>query len=171
MQLYSKEGLLFIIQADHLCGEDIGEIIGSFYTAGAKNVQVISAVTKKNRPSYMIFVDAAPGKAEEIEKVIVRELRSSGWHRIETCHRHTNVSVEEKQIRIITDAGTYDVTVRGKVIDDDLKNVRPEFDDCRDIKEMLKANEDAEISVMEIRQALAEAFGSGIGEVYFDFRR
>lgn len=77
-------------------GEIIGSVIDSFYEAGAKNVQIVTAVTKKNRPSYMIFVDAREKDADAIEQVIVEECGSSGWHRIETCHRYTNVSILKK---------------------------------------------------------------------------
>lgn len=50
MRFYSKKGLLFLIQADHLTGELPGDVIDSFYQAGAKNVQASSTVTKKTVP-------------------------------------------------------------------------------------------------------------------------
>ena len=86
MDIYTKTGLLFVIQVDHLSGEIIGDLIESFYSAGAKNVQVISTITKKNRPAYMIVVDGNEASADEIERVIVEECGSSGWHRISTKH-------------------------------------------------------------------------------------
>lgn len=168
MQLYSKDGLLFLVQTDHLCGEDIGEIIDRFYEAGAKNVQVLSSITKKNRPAYIILIDAKESVAEKIENIIVKELRSSGWHRIESCHRHTNVSIIEKEIKVKISNSSYTFTVRGKVIDDDCMNIRPEYDDCKKIKDMLREGGNPGISIIEIRNALEQAFRTGTDEVSFE---
>ena len=67
MNVYSKEGLLILVQIDHLNGEILGSIIEDFYHAGAKNVQIVSTITKKNRPACMIFIDVPFQKAEEVE--------------------------------------------------------------------------------------------------------
>ena len=48
MNFYSKEAVLFLVQVDHLSGEILGDVVDSFYAAGAKNVQIISSITKKN---------------------------------------------------------------------------------------------------------------------------
>ena len=156
--LYSKEGLLFLIQVDHLNGELIGNIIESFYEAGAKNVQVVSAITKKNRPSYMIFVDGREKDAEAIERVIVEECGSSGWHRIETCHRHTNVSILRKDITIHTANAIYEYQVEGKVIDDDTANARPEYENCASLKKLLQEKEGISIPLRKLTGYVAEVF-------------
>lgn len=158
MILYSKEGLLFLIQVDHLNGELTGSIIESFYEAGAKNVQVVSAITKKNRPSYMIFVDAKEKDAEAVERVIVEECGSSGWHRIETCHRHTNVSILRKDITIHTAKGSYEFQIEGKVINDDTANARPEYENCASLKKLLQEKEGVSIPLRKLTGYLAEAF-------------
>lgn len=36
MDIYSKEGLLILVQIDHLSGELLGNVIEDFYDAGAK---------------------------------------------------------------------------------------------------------------------------------------
>ena len=156
--LYSKEGLLFLIQVDHLNGELIGNIIESFYEAGAKNVQVVSAITKKNRPSYMIFVDGREKDAEAIERVIVEECGSSGWHRIGTCHRHTNVSILKKDITIHTANAIYEYQVEGKVIDDDTANARPEYENCASLKKFLQEKEGISIPLRKLTGYVAEVF-------------
>lgn len=167
MQLYSKNGLLIVVQVDHLSGEDLGDVIDRFYEAGAKNVQVVSSITKKNRPAYMIFIDLPLAAEEKVENIIVNELHSSGWHRIETCHRHTNVSVVEKQIRVTVGKESFMAFVHGKVINDDYVNVRPEYEDCRMIKDTLMSVTDRNISVTEIRQSLTELFRNGSNTLKF----
>lgn len=158
MQLYSKEGLLFLVQIDHLNGEILGDVIESFYQAGAKNVQIVSTVTKKNRPGYMVFIDAPVQSAIEIEELIVKDCGASGWHRISSCHRHTNVSVISKEIKIRTAKGSYDFTARGKVIDDDCLNARPEYDCCSELKRLLKEKEGKYVPVKTIQGYLTEIF-------------
>ena len=69
MDIHSKDGLVFMVQADHLSGECVGQAIGHLYTAGAANVQVVPAITKKNRPSYLFFIDCRPDSADRVEAV------------------------------------------------------------------------------------------------------
>ena len=149
---------MFLIQVDHLNGEILGEVIERFYDAGAKNVQVLSSITKKNRPAYMIFVDGKQETADAIEQVIVNECGSSGWHRISTCHRHTNVSIVKKSIAIQTDKAIYDFEIQGKVIDDDLANARPEHDNCVSLREFLKEKEGMIVPLRKIVNYVTEAF-------------
>ena len=171
MQLYSKEGLLFLVQVDHLTGETIGNAIESFYEAGAKNVQVVSSVTKKNRPAYMIFIDAAPAYAEDIEEMIVKELGSSGWHRLETTHRHTNVTITAQKTKIACEGYSFEYVIRSKVIDDDIKNARPEYDDVKAIKQRLYENAGVRISTAEISQSVVEMLHKGENNLSFISRR
>ncbi len=165
LELFSKKGMLFLVQVDHLSGEVLGNVIDCFYEAGAKNVQIISSITKKNRPSYIILIDTAGENAEKIEYAIVNECGSSGWHRIETCHRHTRVSIIPKAIKVRTEKGLYDFTVRGKVINDDLTAVRPEYDDCAQLKALLKEKEDRNLSLKQIQMELTELFHSDSREI------
>ena len=167
MQLYSKEGLLFLVQVDHLTGESIGNAIESFYEAGAKNVQVVSSVTKKNRPAYMIFIDAAFECSEKIEEIIVKELGSSGWHRVETTHRHTNVTIISRKTGIICENFSFEYVVRAKVIDDDIKNARPENDDVKAIKQRIFAESGIRLSMAEISQAINEMLHKGENRLNF----
>ena len=163
--LYSKEGLLFLVQIDHLNGELLGDIIDSFYEAGAKNVQIVSTITKKNRPSYMIFIDAREAYAEAIEEIIVKDCGSSGWHRISTCHRHTDVSIITKDVRIKTQKAEYDFQLQGKVINDDVSNARPEYENCVRLKEFLKTEEGLEIPLRYLTNYIAEVFHEDKAEI------
>ncbi|MCD8098645.1 MAG: DUF111 family protein [Lachnospiraceae bacterium] len=137
MKLYSKKGILFLVQLDHLCGEILGDVIESFYQAGAKNVQVLNTITKKNRPGYIILIDGSEAASGAIENVIVEECGSSGWHRIDTCHRHTDVLYLQKSIHIAFDDVAFDFQARGKQIADDQSGIRPEYDSCAQLREEL----------------------------------
>lgn len=165
--LYTKEGLLFVIQVDHVNGEILGSVIDRFYEAGAKNVQVVSAVTKKNRPSYMIFVDGRQKDAEAIERVIVQDLASSGWHRIATEHRHTDVSIETREVRVVTEKETFMFSVQGKVINDDVQNARPEYDCCTELKMLLTKKAELYIPLRRIIQQVETVFSEDKKEIIF----
>lgn len=101
MRFYSKKGLLFLIQADHLTGEVPGDVIDSFYQAGTKNVQVSSTVTKKNRPAHVIMADATEATASAIEEVIVEECGSSGCHRLSMGKAHLNYIYDTRILLIL----------------------------------------------------------------------
>ncbi len=156
--LHTKEGLLFVIQVDHVNGELMGSVIESFYEAGAKNVQVISAVTKKNRPSYVILVDGRPRDADSIEEIIVGELASSGWHRLQTDHRHTDVSIETREIQIVTAKEAFTFTVEGKVINGDVRNARPEYDCCKELRKFLMEKAGCYLPLRRIIQLVEEVY-------------
>ncbi len=156
MNLYSKKGMLFLVQADHLSGELIGSAIEAFFQAGAKNVQVIATVTKKNRAGHLIVIDGSEATAEAIERVIVEDCGSSGWHRIDTCHRHTDVAYLVKTIRVCLDTEQFNFTVRGKQIADDRGGIRPEYDSCVELQKELSERQ-KKISIRRIKRILERA--------------
>ncbi len=157
--------MLLLVQVDHLNGEMLGEIIDRFYEAGAKNVQIVSAITKKNRPSYMIFIDAKEQHAEALEEIIVRDCGSSGWHRIHTCHRHTNVSIITRNIKIKTQRGEYEFQVQGKVINEDEANARPEYENCVQLKELLEEKEGLKVPLRYLTNYIANLFYENKSEI------
>lgn len=157
MKLFSKKGLLFLVQIDHLSGEILGDVIDSFYCAGAKNVQVISTITKKNRPGSIILIDGTEKAASAIEAVIVEECGSSGWHRIESCHRHTEVFYLQKTIHIRLPEEELFFQAKGKQIADDRRGIRPEYDSCVKLRQELAAR-GKHISLRRLHLLLTNAF-------------
>lgn len=158
MNLYSKEGLLLMAQIDHLSGEVLGNVIDRFYEAGAKNVQVVGTITKKNRPAHIVFVDIPVMNADGAEEILVKECAVSGWHRISTCHSHTEVSVMKKDIRLKTNQGTYNFQIEGKVIGGDWKNARPEYENCVKLRRFLLEKEQRAVPIRQIQSYAAEVF-------------
>lgn len=158
MNLYSKEGLLLMAQIDHLSGEVLGNVIDRFYEAGAKNVQVIGTITKKNRPAYMVFIDIPVMNADRAEEILIKECAVSGWHRISTCHRHTEVSVMTKDIRLKTNQGVYNFQIEGKVIGGDWQNARPEYENCVELRRLLQEKEQRTVPIRQIQSYVAEVF-------------
>jgi len=136
MNFHSKNGVLFIVQIDHLTGEQIGYVIERFYDAGASNVQVMSSVTKKNRPAHVIFIDCRAERSENVEALIPEELGAGGWHKVTTEHHFLyNKILERKVIVRHGDETGPEWTVMGKWFENG--NLRPEHDSVISLQEAI----------------------------------
>ncbi|MDC7286570.1 DUF111 family protein [Blautia schinkii] len=155
MQIYSKNGVILYVQADHLPGEILGSVIDYLYEAGACNVQVIPTVTKKNRPGYIFLIDTKEDYAEAVERVLIRELKVTGWHRISTEHRHLAVDYVKKQIQIQGRDFAVDMELEGKVAHGECVSLRPEHRSCARMKELLKER-GYEVSLVDCGKILTQ---------------
>ena len=152
--MFSKPGILFIVQVDHLSGEIAGSAIEFFYAAGAANVNVLATVTKKNRPGHIFIIDGHPDAADAIEEVIMRELGSSGWHRMETIHRHVKVEPISRDIIIRCDNRFLPFLAEGKRIIGKQVNLRPEHGNCVFLRSEIEAHFQKKLSLQETYQLL-----------------
>lgn len=83
---------------DHITGEEVGGSFEKLYRAGAKNVQVMNTITKKNRPGYLFVIDCDKTSADAIEDVLVTEIGTTGWHRVDSSHCYTDVEYLKKKV-------------------------------------------------------------------------
>lgn len=170
--IYSKNGLLFLVQVDHLSGELLGSAIEYLYAAGARNVQILPSVTKKNRPGQSIIIDASDSRAVDIERVIVEELGSTGWHRFVTEHRHLPVELISKRIKVETSNGPLDFEISGKMIKNQPESVRPEHASCLAFQRALKERAGLEAPLGEIYLKAANALrATSTDEVFIYFKQ
>jgi uncharacterized protein (DUF111 family) len=158
MDIYSKSHILLLVQVDHLSGEVLGYLIDCFYKAGAKNVQIIPSITKKNRPGNIILIDINPDNLDSVEEIIVKESGSSGWHRIDTRHCYVPVDKIYREITIFIEDQSFVFTVSGKLVNNNEKYIRPEFDDCKLLKEVLLTDYNKDIPFIEIYTAISNVF-------------
>lgn len=134
--VYKREALLYVVQVDHLTGESVGQSIEQFYAAGASNVQVVSAVTKKNRPSYMFFIDCKTERADAVEETIVRELHTGGWHKIRTDHCYLHSEIVTVDVCIQSEGECYRQSVQGKRFIGG--GIRPEYESVAALKKVIQ---------------------------------
>ncbi|MGI6204887.1 MAG: nickel insertion protein [Anaerovoracaceae bacterium] len=153
-----QPGMIIFAQTDSATGEDIGAAIPELYGAGAKNVQVISAVNKKNRCGCVFVIDCPPGKAESVESVLTEGLNITGWHRIATEHMFVNVRVVEKEAVISAGGGTFPFTLQRKESSAAPEIIRPEHDCCVRLRDELKERESLDVPLQIIRSRITEAF-------------
>lgn len=156
MNIFTKKGLVFMVQVDHLSGENLGQVIQYLYDAGASNVQVIPTITKKNRPAHIVFIDCRNEYSDMIEKVIARELTSGGWHRINTEHRHLCTEILKKQVSVVSEAGQFLFDIEGKKIGDGCSNIRPEHQNCLDLKDEIFKKFEKNISLNDAYYWISE---------------
>ena len=148
---YSKPRILIMAMCDNITGEAVGESFESLYGAGAKNVQVMNTVTKKNRPGYLYVIDCDEACVDEIEEVLIREIGTTGWHRINSEHCYTDVEYMKKTI-----AFSYE----GKTITEEAAckyspNVPEPYRVERECLDMLQKKIEASLKVCISRQRLS----------------
>lgn len=165
MNIHSKEAVVFLVQVDHLTGECIGQTIELFYNVGASNVQVMSSVTKKNRPSYVFLIDCRLEYKEAIEQVIVTELGSGGWHVIHTEHCYQYNKILKKEI-VVKDCKTNKTLVflaEGKKFENG--SLRPENDSVVELKRVILEQFKKTVSYSALYNFILSAFEGNVQEV------
>lgn len=145
---------------DSVTGEAVGDSVSRLYYAGAKNVQVISTVTKKNRPGYMFVIDCSSENVDVVENVIVSELQATGWHRIQSDHCYIAVDVEDLDVVVSANGKSFTMTVQRKVSSAAPELVRPEYESCSELREKVKTICGISMSLPQAKAKIAQAFRS-----------
>lgn len=156
--IYTCQGVLLYVQVDHISAEILGSAIESLYYAGALNVQVLASITKKNRPAHVVIIDLRPESIDEVERVIVEELGSTGWHRFESEHRHVPVELIQKEIRIQTESGDFEFIAEGKQIKNRPETIRPEHRSCVELQRILKEKGKCDLSLQRVYRMVLHEF-------------
>jgi uncharacterized protein (DUF111 family) len=81
-----KKSRLILVQVDSVSGEVLSFAIGKLMELGANNVQLVPTITKKNRPGNIIIIDTDADKEKMVADFLAKELKVSGYHRIDTSH-------------------------------------------------------------------------------------
>lgn len=130
---------LIIAQVDHSTGEDVGHSVARLYSLGAKNVQVLQSMTKKNRPGYMLFIDLPEDRVDEIAMFLGTELGIWGFHILESEHRHFDVAFVQKDLILTDGCRTENYAVKAKYISNNgrLMKIKIDYDQLADIQTRL----------------------------------
>ncbi len=121
---------------DDVTGELIGNLIDVLYREGALDVQVIQALTKKSRPSFIIKVICNLSMEEKLSKILIKESGTLGVRIFRAEKRHV---AERKILKRKIKIKNREFEVRYKIsVENDVKHYKPEFDDIKKIAEELK---------------------------------
>lgn len=127
-----SEGLrLLMAQVDDVPGELMGEFITRAEALGARNVQIIPSLTKKNRPAYLVYLDVPAALEAAAARLLGAELGCWGYRVIAAEHRHFDIARGTLQLTVHRGGVTEMATLRVKTIadGDERLRVKAEHDD------------------------------------------
>lgn len=114
---------------DDVSGEILGNMIEKLMDAGAKDVTISSAITKKGRPTNLVSVICDSISMNQLIELLVTETGTLGI-RIRTSERFTVPRSIEK-ISIVIQGSTYDVKCKISYDGTLIKNFKIESDDIK----------------------------------------
>jgi len=164
----TADGLLLLLQIDHLSGEEIGALIDGLYGRGARSAQVVPSLTKKGRPGHLALVDASGLDEAALAGWLARAWGISGFHRLPTAHVHHPTA--SRRVRVRLRAGEREVVGEAavKVIGDPERPLfaRAEHDAIAALTRLAAEALGVE-APLAIRRGLAERLRGGLaaGEV------
>ena len=158
-----KPGTLFLFQIDHLSGEEVGYLVEQLYGWGAKNVNVISTLTKKNRPGHLVLVDPGRMDTEGLPDKMARMFGTCGCHRFETSHLCLGTDCQKVSLTVRCGERLFDEQLEVKVIgkQDSPVSRRPEYDDLVKLCRRLEQALGFPISLPRLRRSVETALEHG----------
>lgn len=151
-----KKAILIFSQIDHVSGEVAGFAVERLIELGANNVQLIPTITKKNRPGNIIIIDADAEREEQISNFLAKELKVSGYHRIDTSHVFFNVTFIKKNLNIKANGKKESLQCEIKLIGDPKNplSIVIDHDFLVKVKQMLNEKASSSISLIELRSMI-----------------
>lgn len=117
---------------DDVTGEVLGYLIELLMDSGALDVSLTPAIMKKGRSGWVIRVIARHDDIDRISRLIMRETGSLGLRVFPSLHRHT-AERESKPVDVEIKGTVYRAAVKVSMIEGEILNVKPEFEDCKRI--------------------------------------
>ena len=150
-----KKGRLLFAQADHVSGDVTGFAVGRIMELGARNVQLITSITKKNRPGNIFIIDTDDKHEKVISQFLTKELKVSGYHRIDTSHIFQRVTLSQKKLIVCTNGTRRTVHCEIKVIGDPSNplSIDVEHDALVKLQKVLRAQK-KDFSLSELKTAI-----------------
>lgn len=126
-------------QVDDVSGELLGEFIQRLEGLGARNVQIVSTVTKKGRPGHILYIDVPDELESDVAYLLVSELGTWGYRVLEAEHKHFDIKHIKITLIVVVGGGRYEFDLRLKTISHaDQMRVKAEHDDLSSICRVLR---------------------------------
>jgi uncharacterized protein (DUF111 family) len=113
-------------------GEVLGNLIDQLMEAGALDASIVPAVMKKGRPGNVVMAIARQNDVELLSRLIMKETGSLGIRVFPSVHRIV-AEREEKTVTVEINGFDYQASVKVSLLGGAVLNIKPEFDDCKDI--------------------------------------
>ncbi len=152
--------ILIMAQVDDAPGELLGEVIGRLEKLGAKNVQLLSSLTKKGRPGYVMTIDILAEREREVAGLLAGELGIWGYRVLHSDHKHFDIRTYHTTLEISIGEQVKGFPLRVKWIlhDGTFLRVKVEHDDLSTICASL-ALENITMSLAALRSRVETALG------------
>ncbi len=137
---------------DDVSGEILGNLIEKIMSKGAKDVTISYAITKKGRPTNLISVICDSNSVYDIMNLLISETGTLGV-RVRTSERFT-VPRSLESIPVTIDGQNF--TVHYKTANKNSKNFKLEFDDVKQISNLLNKSfrETGELIKSQVKKKL-----------------
>ena len=145
-----------MITVDNVSGEVIPYLIDTTIERGAKNVHVVSALTKKGRPEFLLFVDVAEENLESVIGFLLAELGTLGYRVLRDEHFPQDYDIEKVEVNLSALGIPLDRTIRIKVIrreDGSILTANVEYEDLHNLSESFE-NDSVRISMMKLKSMI-----------------
>jgi len=137
-----SDGLrLLMAQVDDVPGELMGEFIARAEALGARNVQVVPSLTKKNRPAYLVYLDVPAALEAAAGRLLGAELGCWGYRVLAAEHRHFDITRGSLALTVHREGVTHQSAMRFKTISDggERLRIKAEHDDLSSFCAALRA--------------------------------
>ena len=137
---------------DDVSGEILGNLIEKIMSKGAKDVTISYAITKKGRPTNLVSVICDSNSVHDIMNLLISETGTLGV-RVRTSERFI-VPRSLESIPVTIDGQNF--TIHYKTANKDSKNFKLEFDDVKQISNLLNKSfrETGELIKFQVKKKL-----------------
>ncbi|WP_424357521.1 nickel insertion protein [Methanocella sp. MCL-LM] len=118
---------------DDVPAEVVPYIIERVMDAGANNIHVVNAITKKNRMEYLVYVDVNEDRVEAIATLLALEFGTIGVKAFRHEHIMMPFDVETKSVQITAAGKAVERRVKVKYIRKDgrVLSLKAEYEDVK----------------------------------------
>ena len=104
-------------------------LFDKLYEAGALEAYITPLIMKKSRPAFLLSVLSPPEKREALISLILRETTTIGlrWHEVRRAKT-------QRELRKV-DTKFGEVSIKIARLGDEIVNVQPEYDECKQLAE------------------------------------
>ena len=133
------DGKLIMVNVGHMDTEMLPFVIDSLINIGAENAQAFPTITKKGRPAFILFIDAAKDLVEPMSDFLMRELGVIGL-RVLQVEQHVRFDYEMRKVEIVS-ANMPKIAIMVKCIRDkkgDIASVQAEYEEIKNALHILR---------------------------------
>jgi len=143
-------------QVDSVSEEVLGFALEKIMELGANNVQLIPTFTKKNRPGNILLIDVPEELETTIADYLARELKVSGYHRVETSHVFQNVTFLKKTLTFHVNGVERSFVCEVKAVGDQdkLLSIGIDHDFLANVHQVLNDELGCGVSLIELRSMI-----------------